>query len=70
MGHARQEYWSGLPFPSKGDFPSPGIKRTSPVSPALAGRLVSTEPPSKHTGMAGKLPLPQGEAQGVYQEKH
>ena len=32
MGFSRQEYWSGLPFPSPGDLPDPGIK---PVSPAL-----------------------------------
>ena len=36
MGFSRQEYWSGLPFPSPGDFPNPGIK---PVSPALTGRF-------------------------------
>ena len=32
MGFSRQEYWSGLPFPSRGDLPDPGIK---PRSPAL-----------------------------------
>ena len=32
----RQEYWSGLPFPSPGDLPNPGIE---PASPALAGRF-------------------------------
>ena len=37
MGFSRQEYWSGLPFPSPGDLPNPGIKPASPVSPALAG---------------------------------
>ena len=31
MGFPRQEYWSGLPFPSPGDLPNPGIK---PISPA------------------------------------
>ena len=36
MGFPRQEYWSGLPFPSPEDLPSPGIK---PTSPALAGIL-------------------------------
>ena len=35
----RQEYWSGLPFSSLGHLPHPGIKPTSPVSPALAGRF-------------------------------
>ena len=39
-----QEYWSGLPFPSPGDLPNPGIE---PKSPALAGRLFATEPPEK-----------------------
>ena len=34
-GFFRQEYWSGLPFPPLGDFPDPGIKPASPVSPAL-----------------------------------
>ena len=36
MGFSRQEYWSGLPFPSPGDLPNPGIK---PGSPAVAGRF-------------------------------
>ena len=44
MGFPRQEYWSGLPFPSPGDLPDPGIK---PKSPALAGRFFTTEPPGK-----------------------
>jgi len=34
MGFPRQEYWSGLPFPSPGDFPDPEIE---PTSPTLAG---------------------------------
>jgi len=33
MGFFRQEYQSGLPFPSLGDLPKPGIKSASPVSP-------------------------------------
>ena len=45
MGFPRQEYWSGLPFPSPGDLPDPGIKPSSPVSPASAGRFFTTEPP-------------------------
>ena len=36
---SRQEYWSGLPFPSPGDLPDPGIKSSTPVPPALAGRF-------------------------------
>ena len=48
MGFPRQEYWSGLPFPSPGDRSShPGIKPTSPESLALAGRFFTTEPPGK-----------------------
>ena len=44
MGFPRQEHWSGLPFPSPGDLPDPGIK---PVSLALAGGFFITEPPGK-----------------------
>ena len=36
VGFSRQEYWSGLPFPSPGDLPDPGLESTSLVSPALA----------------------------------
>ena len=32
MGFPRQEYWSGLPFPSPGDLPDPGIKPGSPAT--------------------------------------
>ena len=38
----RQRHWSGLSFPSPGDLPNPGIKPTSFVSPALAGRFFTT----------------------------
>ena len=44
MGFPRQEYWSGLLFPSSGDLPDPGIE---PASPALAGGSLTTEPPGK-----------------------
>ena len=37
MGFPRWEYWSGLPFPSPGDLPDPGVELTSFVSPTLAG---------------------------------
>ena len=37
MGFSEQEYWSGLPFPTPGDLPDPGIEPTSIPSPALAG---------------------------------
>ena len=42
MGFSRQEYWSGLPFPSPGDLPHPGIKPGSPASQADA---LPSEPP-------------------------
>ena len=42
MGFPSQEYWSGLPFPSPGDLPNPGVE---PASLALAGRFFTTEPP-------------------------
>ena len=41
---SRQGYWSGLPFPSPGYLPDPGIE---PGSPALTGRFFTTEPPGK-----------------------
>ena len=44
MGFSRQEYQSGLPFPSPGDLPDPGIE---PSSPALAGGFFTTESPGK-----------------------
>jgi len=44
MGFPRQEYWSGLPFPSPKDLPDPGMEPTSLV---LAGRFFTTEPPRK-----------------------
>ena len=44
LGFFGQQYWSGLPFPTPGDLPNPGIK---PVYPALAGEFFTTEPPGK-----------------------
>ena len=42
LGFSRQEYWSGLPFPSPGDLPDPGIELVSLVSPALASGFFMT----------------------------
>ena len=47
VGFSRQEYWSGLPFPSPGDLPDPGIEPESLVSPALAGGFFTSAPPGK-----------------------
>ena len=46
MEFSRQEYWSGLPFPTPGDLPNPVIK---PVSPALTDGFFTTAPPGKST---------------------
>ena len=42
MEFSKQEYWSGLPFPSPEDLPDPGIKPESLKSPALADRFFTT----------------------------
>ena len=44
IGFSRQEYWNGLPFPSPGDLPDPGIE---PGSPALYADALRSEPPGK-----------------------
>ena len=46
MGFSREEYWSGLPFPSPGIFPTPESK---PMSPALAGAFFTSEPPGRNS---------------------
>ena len=57
MEFSRQEYWSGLPFPSPGDLPDP---RTEPMSPALQADALPSEPP-------GKFPRsPEAEYQNKY----
>ena len=45
MELSRQEYWSGLPFPSPGDLPNPGIE---PRSPEVRAYSLPFEPPWKH----------------------
>ena len=42
MGFPRQEYWSGLPFPSPGNLSDPGIESASVMSPTMAGRFFTT----------------------------
>ena len=44
MGFSRQDYWIGLPFPSPGDLPDPGIE---PGSPTLQADALPSEPPRK-----------------------
>jgi len=47
MEFSRQEYWSGLPFPTPGDLPDPGIKPMSLAPPTLASGFFTSEPPGK-----------------------
>ena len=49
-GFPREEYYSGLPFPSPGDLSDPGIELESP---ALAGRFFTTKPPGKPRSEGG-----------------
>ena len=44
MGFSKQEYWSGLPFPSPGDLPDPEIE---PRFPTLEADVLTSEPPGK-----------------------
>ena len=64
MEFSRQEYWSRFPVPTPGDLPDSGIEPTSLESPALAGRVFTTElptpvPPSSlcERHRSGGLPL-------------
>ena len=50
MGFSRQEYWSGLPFPSLGDLPNPEIKLGSPT---LQADSLPTEQPAKPISSLG-----------------
>ena len=47
MRFSRQEYWSGLPFPSPGDLPDPGIE---PRSPTVQADALTSEPPEGKEG--------------------
>ena len=52
MEFSRQEHWNGLPFPSPGDLPDPGIK---PRSPVLQADSLPSEPPGKLFPTAAKI---------------
>ena len=73
MGFSRQECWSGLPFPSPGDLPDPGIE---PVSPALQADAWPSEPPEHECEVAQSCPtlcdprdcsLPGSSVHGIFQ---
>ena len=55
MGFPRQEYWSGLPFPTPGDLSDPRIEPTSLGSPALASRFFTTVPPGTPSITLGNI---------------
>jgi len=57
MGFTRQEYWSGLPFPSPGDLPNSGIEPRSLTSPAKQEILGSTAEPGRSPGEGNGKPL-------------
>ena len=67
VGFSRQEYWSRLPFPPPGDLPHPGNELVSLVSPALAGRFFTTEPPRvpRHV-LSGQLHSPTAQLHFLY----
>ena len=54
MGFSRQEYWSGLTFPSPGDLPDPGNQTCISCVSCIAGRFFTTEPPGKSRGGGGE----------------
>ena len=54
MGFSRQEYWCGLPFPSPGDLPSPGIEFRSPT---LQEDSLLSEPPGYLTAIYSRSPI-------------
>ena len=57
MGFSRKEHWSGILFSPPGDLSDPGIEPVSLVSPASAGRFLSTEPLEKADQNRNERPL-------------
>ena len=66
MGLSRQEYWSGLPFPSPGDLPNPGIE---PGSPTLQAESLPTEP-QRYVDLMWSLKKCDRELDNDYREKY
>ena len=62
MGISRQEYWSGLPFPSPGDLPNPGIE---PGSPTLQVGSLPSEPPGNGHPVGKEIGGKQAECRGM-----
>ena len=58
MEFSRQEYWSGLPFPTPGDLPNPETEATSHASPALAGGYLPLSPEVVHKKCWTQVSIP------------
>ena len=70
MELSRQEYWSGLPFPTPGDLPNPGIKPASPTAPESTGRFFTIEPPGRDPRKLSNSPkLPEPSLQTPFSAK-
>ena len=67
MEFFRQEYWSGLPFPSPGDLPDPGIK---PRSPTLQADTSPSEPPGKPLNIAYSTKPLLTKEQNPHEDRH
>ena len=63
MEFPRQDYWSGLPFPSPGDLPHPGIEPVFFASIALANGFFTPEPPGKPNDCVSVLNLTHSEGE-------
>ena len=61
-GFPRREYWRGLPLPSPGGLPNPGMELSSLASPTLAGRFFITASPGKAKHTLALLQTPAGKA--------
>ena len=71
MEYSRQEYWSGLSFPTPGDLPNPETEPVSLVSPVLAGRFFTTEQQGDPTEWSTKTKFSDTQtsaAKGSYSE--
>ena len=67
IGFSRQEHWSGLPSPSPGDLPNPGIE---PSSPTLSGRFFTAELPGKSKVLSTALWTDRSPTGGCASVKH
>ena len=67
MGFSRQECWSGLPLPSPGDLPNPGME---PLSSALVGGFFTPEPPGKFKSKSFSSLKPVFHATKLYFKRH